>query len=41
MFGYAIPIFFLGILLILLFALKLRVLPAAGSDTARTCCCRC
>lgn len=33
-FGYAIPIFFLGILLILLFALKLRVLPSAGSDTA-------
>ncbi|CAN7457589.1 ABC transporter permease [Bosea sp. LjRoot9] len=32
-FGYAIPIFFLGILLILLFALKLRVLPSAGSDT--------
>lgn len=33
-FGYAIPIFFLGILLILLFALKLRVLPSAGSETA-------
>lgn len=32
-FGYAIPIFFLGILLILLFALKLRVLPSAGSDS--------
>jgi peptide/nickel transport system permease protein len=32
-FGYAIPIFFLGILLILLFALKLRVLPSAGSET--------
>lgn len=32
-FGYAIPIFFLGILLILLFALKLRALPSAGSDT--------
>jgi peptide/nickel transport system permease protein len=31
--GYAIPIFFLGILLILLFALKLRVLPSAGSET--------
>jgi peptide/nickel transport system permease protein len=31
--GYAIPIFFLGILLILLFALKLRVLPSAGSAT--------
>lgn len=33
-FGYAIPVFFLGILLILLFALKLRVLPSAGSETA-------
>jgi peptide/nickel transport system permease protein len=32
-FGYAIPVFFLGILLILLFALKLRVLPSAGSDS--------
>ncbi|CAH1687996.1 Glutathione transport system permease protein GsiC [Hyphomicrobiales bacterium] len=32
-FGYAVPIFFLGILLILLFALKLRVLPSAGSDS--------
>ncbi|WP_119390847.1 ABC transporter permease [Taklimakanibacter lacteus] len=32
-FGYSIPIFFLGILLILLFALKLRVLPSAGSGT--------
>ena len=32
-FGYAIPIFFLGILLILLFALQLRVLPSAGSET--------
>lgn len=32
--GYAIPIFFLGILLILLFALKLRVLPSAGSETS-------
>ena len=31
--GYAIPIFFLGILLILLFALKLRILPSAGSET--------
>ncbi|RXT56092.1 ABC transporter permease [Bosea sp. Tri-44] len=31
--GYAIPIFFLGILLILLFALKLRMLPSAGSET--------
>jgi peptide/nickel transport system permease protein len=33
-FGYAIPVFFLGILLILLFALKLRVLPSAGSEMA-------
>jgi len=32
-FGYSIPIFFLGILLILLFALKLRTLPSAGSET--------
>jgi len=32
-FGYSIPIFFLGILFILLFALRLRVLPAAGSHT--------
>lgn len=32
-FGYAIPVFFLGILLILFFALKLRVLPSAGSET--------
>jgi peptide/nickel transport system permease protein len=32
-FGYSIPIFFLGILLILLFALKLRVLPSSGSDS--------
>ncbi len=32
-FGYAIPIFFLGILLILLFALQLRILPSAGSET--------
>lgn len=31
--GYAIPVFFLGILLILLVALKLRVLPSAGSDS--------
>jgi peptide/nickel transport system permease protein len=34
-FGYAIPVFFLGILLILLFALKLRVLPSAGSESLR------
>lgn len=33
--GYAVPVFFLGILLILLFALKLRVLPSAGSDSLR------
>lgn len=32
-FGYAVPIFFLGIILILLFALKLRVLPSAGSES--------
>lgn len=31
--GYATPVFFLGILLILLFALDLRVLPSAGSAT--------
>lgn len=34
-FGYAIPVFFLGILLILLFALKLRMLPSAGSESLR------
>lgn len=32
--GYSVPIFFLGILLILVFALKLRVLPSAGSESA-------
>ncbi|MHB2169548.1 ABC transporter permease [Alsobacter sp. R-9] len=32
--GYSMPVFFLGILLILLFALQLRVLPSAGSQTA-------
>jgi peptide/nickel transport system permease protein len=32
-FGFSIPNFFLGILLILIFALQLRVLPAAGSDS--------
>lgn len=32
--GYSVPVFFLGILLIFVFALKLRVLPSAGSDTA-------
>ena len=32
-FGYSIPNFFLGILLILLFSLSLRVLPSSGSDT--------
>lgn len=31
--GYSVPIFFLGILLIFVFALKLRILPSAGSDT--------
>jgi peptide/nickel transport system permease protein len=29
--GYSMPVFFLGILLILLFSLKLRVLPSSGS----------
>lgn len=33
--GYSMPVFFLGILLILLFALKLRVLPSSGSSTLR------
>lgn len=32
-FGFSIPNFFLGILLILIFALYLRVLPASGSQT--------
>jgi peptide/nickel transport system permease protein len=32
-FGFSIPNFFLGILLILLFSLKLRLLPSSGSDT--------
>lgn len=32
-FGFSIPNFFLGILLILIFALHLRMLPAAGSDS--------
>ena len=31
--GYSMPLFFLGILLILLFALHLRVLPSSGSAT--------
>lgn len=31
-FGFSIPNFFLGIILILIFALQLRLLPAAGSD---------
>jgi peptide/nickel transport system permease protein len=31
--GFSLPSFFLAILLILLFSLKLRVLPSAGSDT--------
>jgi peptide/nickel transport system permease protein len=33
-FGFSIPNFFLGILLILLFALKWRLLPSSGSDSA-------
>lgn len=32
-FGFAIPIFFLAILMILIFAMQLRVLPSAGSET--------
>ncbi|MBZ6078683.1 ABC transporter permease [Microvirga puerhi] len=32
-FGFSMPNFFLGILLMLLFALHLRVLPSAGADT--------
>ena len=32
-FGFSIPNFFFGILLILLFSLHLRILPSAGSDT--------
>ena len=32
-FGYSVPIFFLAILLILFFALSLRILPSAGSAT--------
>ena len=32
-FGFSMPNFFLGILLILLFALKWRLLPSAGSDS--------
>lgn len=32
--GFSLPNFFLGILLILLFALRLRLLPSAGADTA-------
>jgi peptide/nickel transport system permease protein len=31
--GFAMPIFFLAIVLILLFAMQLRVLPSAGADT--------
>ena len=31
--GYSMPNFFLGILLILLFSMKLRILPSAGSET--------
>lgn len=33
-FGYAIPNFFLGILLILLFSVVLRILPSSGSESA-------
>ncbi|NNU80067.1 ABC transporter permease [Halovulum dunhuangense] len=32
-FGFSMPNFFLGILLILVFAMQLRVLPSSGSDT--------
>jgi peptide/nickel transport system permease protein len=31
--GYSMPIFFLGIMLILLFALQLRILPSSGAKT--------
>jgi peptide/nickel transport system permease protein len=31
--GYSMPVFFLGILLILLFALQLRILPSSGAKT--------
>ena len=34
-FGFSIPNFFLGIILILIFSLKLKVLPSAGSDTLK------
>lgn len=34
-FGFSIPNFFFGILLILLFSLTLRILPSSGSDTWR------
>ena len=32
-FGFSVPNFFFGIMLILLFSLKLRLLPSSGSDT--------
>ena len=32
-FGFSIPNFFLGIILILIFSLQLKILPSAGSDT--------
>jgi peptide/nickel transport system permease protein len=32
-FGYSLPNFFLGVLLILVFSMKLRFLPTSGSDT--------
>ncbi|MFP4153555.1 MAG: ABC transporter permease [Alkalispirochaeta sp.] len=34
-FGYSLPNFFLGVLLILVFSIKLRILPTSGSDTWR------
>lgn len=34
-FGYSLPNFFLGVLLILLFSIKLRILPTSGSETWR------
>lgn len=34
-FGFSVPSFFLGIILILLFAVQLRILPSSGADTAR------
>ncbi len=34
--GYSMPIFFLGIMMILLFALQLRILPSSGATTGCT-----